>query len=141
MLKPTLVLGASLKPNRYSNIAIHRLRNYGHPVRAIGLVAGTVAGVQLETFESIDANPSLLQSSLSDDDQETGELSQPIDTVTLYLNPKRQQPYYSMVINLAPKRVIFNPGTENPEFYSLLDKAGISYEIACTLVLLASNQY
>ncbi len=141
MLKPTLVLGASLKPNRYSNIAMHRLRNYGHPVRAIGLVAGTVAGVQLETFESIEANPSLLQSSLSDDDQETGELSQPIDTVTLYLNPKRQQPYYSMVINLAPKRVIFNPGTENPEFYSLLDKAGISYEIACTLVLLASNQY
>lgn len=141
MLKPTLVLGASLKPNRYSHIAIHRLKNYGHPVRAIGLVAGTVAGVPLETFEKVEANPSLLKPTATDDPKGVEDMSRPIDTVTLYLNPKRQQPYYSMIINLAPKRVIFNPGTENPEFYRLLGKANISYEIACTLVLLASNQY
>lgn len=141
MLKPTLVLGASLKPNRYSHIAIQRLRNYGHPVRAIGLVAGVVAGVTIETFDSIAADPDLLDPNSLALVEDENEITQPIHTVTLYLNPKRQQPYYTLIINLAPKRVVFNPGTENPELYELLDAAGIAYEVACTLVLLASNQY
>ncbi|HLT53146.1 MAG TPA: CoA-binding protein, partial [Flavobacteriaceae bacterium] len=81
---------------------------------------GTVLGVKIET--------------------ENKEFKE-IDTVTLYLNPQRQQAFYDYVISLNPKRVIFNPGTENPEFYNLLDNAGIDYEIACTLVLLATNQY
>jgi predicted CoA-binding protein len=64
-----------------------------------------------------------------------------IDTVTLYLNPKRQATYYDYIIGLKPKRVIFNPGTENPEFYKLLKANAIDFEEACTLVLLGTGQY
>jgi hypothetical protein len=59
----------------------------------------------------------------------------------LYLNPKRQQAYYEYIIDLKPARIIFNPGTENPEFYKRLEAASIDYEAACTLVLLSTNQY
>ncbi len=120
MKKKTLVMGASLKPERYSNIAINRLRNYNNEVKAFGLKSGEVNGV------SIDAQL------ISYKD---------IDTVTLYLNPKRQEPYFDYIIGLQPNRVIFNPGTENPEFYKLLNEKSIEYEVACTLVLLATNQY
>lgn len=118
--KRTLVVGASLKPERYSNIAIHRLKNYKHEVKAYGLREGEVNGVEIDT-ELI---------AYTD-----------IDTVTLYLNPKRQELYYDYIIGLNPKRVIFNPGTENPEFYKILDKNNIAYEVACTLVLLGTGQY
>jgi hypothetical protein len=64
-----------------------------------------------------------------------------IHTVSLYLNPQRQPEYYEYIIGLKPQRVIFNPGTENPEFFGLLDKVKISYEAACTLVLLSTNQF
>ncbi|WP_344789634.1 CoA-binding protein [Postechiella marina] len=64
-----------------------------------------------------------------------------INTVTLYLNPKRQESYYNYIIALKPERVIFNPGTENPEFYKLLKQNNIAFEVACTLVLLSTNQY
>lgn len=121
MSKKTLVIGASLKPNRYSNIAINRLVSYKHEVVALGLREGEVlSGVNIDT--------EILQ-------------YQNLDTVTLYLNPKRQEAFYYYIISLAPKRVIFNPGTENPEFYLLLKKHNIDYEEACTLVLLSTNQY
>ncbi|WP_109300536.1 CoA-binding protein [Aquimarina sp. AU474] len=120
MSKKTLVLGASLKPDRYSNFAIKKLTNHKHEVKAIGLREGDVAGVVIEKG---------LQD-FSD-----------INTVTLYLNPKRQQEYYDYIIDLKPERVIFNPGTENPELYALLKAAGIEVEIACTLVLLSTDQY
>lgn len=120
MKKKTLVLGASLKPERYSNIAINKLRNHNHEVKAFGLREGKVNDVDIDTI--------LIQ---YDD----------IDTVTLYLNPKRQEPYYDYIIGLNPKRVIFNPGTENPEFYNLLRQNNIEFEAACTLVLLGTNQY
>ncbi len=120
MSKKTLVIGASLKPNRYSNIAINRLVNYQHEVVAFGLRAGIVAGVTIDTDLK----------NYSD-----------IDTVTLYLNPQRQVEYYDYIISLNPERVIFNPGTENPDFYKLLDAAQIESEVACTLVLLSTNQY
>lgn len=127
MLKHTLVLGASLKTSRYSNISIQRLRKYNHPVTAVGLVEGRVGDTEIITFDSAFANIDAIKEHL--------------DTVTLYLNPKRQVAYYDFIISLQPKRVVFNPGTENPELYSLLKEAGIEYEIACTLVLLATNQY
>ena len=120
MKKTTLVLGASLRPDRYSHLAIQRLRRFNYPVRAVGLRKGMVGDVQIET-EKIDFDD--------------------IDTVTLYLNPKRQEEYYSYILSLKPKRVIFNPGTENPEFYRLLKENNIETEIACTLVLLSTNQY
>jgi len=118
--KKTLVIGASLNPVRYSNKAICKLTEKEQPVVAIGLREGTVAGINI-TKEK--------------------EQFQGVNTVTLYLNPKRQVDYYDYIVSLKPNRVIFNPGTENPEFYRILDKNDISYEAACTLVLLSTNQY
>ena len=116
----TLVIGASTNPNRYSNIAIKRLLDKNIAVVALGLRKGKVLDVAI-------------------DDQK--EDYKNIDTVTLYLNPKRQEEYYNYIISLQPRRVIFNPGTENMEFVKLLKNNQIESEIACTLVLLSTNQY
>jgi predicted CoA-binding protein len=120
MEKKTLVLGASENPARYSNMAIKRLVSHKQPTVAVGLRKGEVMGVQLHNeprpFEDI-------------------------HTVTLYLNPQRQQQYYDYILSLKPERVIFNPGTENPEFYALLRKNDIEVEVACTLIMLGTNQY
>lgn len=118
--KKTLVLGASTKPERYAFKAITMLVEKGHTVLAIGQNAGEVAGVKIYTKNIPLKN---------------------IDTVTLYLNPVRQRDYYNYIIETKPKRVVFNPGTENPEFYQLLQGNGIKVEVACTLVLLTTNQY
>ena len=120
MKKRTLVVGASLNPNRYSNIAIKRLRGSNIETVAIGLRAGIVLDVTIDVDKKKYEN---------------------IDTVTLYLNPKRQIEYYNYIIGLSPKRVIFNPGTENMRFVKLLQENGIHSEIACTLVLLSTKQY
>lgn len=120
MNKRTLVLGASLKPNRYSNYAIQKLIANNYEVVAFGLKKGTVAGVEIDT-ELIPYKD--------------------LHTVTLYLNPKRQKDYYDYIVSLKPKRVIFNPGTENPELFSILKANNIHFEVACTLVLLSTNQY
>jgi len=118
--KKTLVIGASLKPDRYSNIAINMLREYNVPTKAIGLREGKVADVAIETglpyYEDI-------------------------DTITLYLNATRQEEYYEYIVSLSPSRIIFNPGTENEMFYRILDRYAIEYEIACTLTLLRTGQY
>ncbi|WP_242205644.1 CoA-binding protein [Aestuariivivens insulae] len=120
MNKKTLVFGASLKPNRYSNYAVQRLVANKVEAVAFGKKEGEISGIKVQTklipFENV-------------------------HTVTLYMNPKRQKEYYDYIVSLKPKRVIFNPGTENPEFYSILQEQGISFEASCTLVLLATNQY
>ncbi len=118
--KKTLVLGATTKPERYAFRAINVLTQKGHTVLAIGQNAGEVAGVKIHTKAIPVTN---------------------IDTVTLYLNPVRQRDYYNYIVEAQPKRVIFNPGTENPELYQLLELNNIKVEVACTLVLLATNQY
>ncbi len=118
--KKTVVLGATTKPEKYAFLAITKLVEKGHSVLAIGQNTGEVAGVKIYTKNIPLKN---------------------IDTVTLYLNPARQREYYNYIIETKPKRVIFNPGTENPEFYQLLQGNGIKVEVACTLVLLATNQY
>ncbi|MCX7547606.1 CoA-binding protein [Xanthomarina sp. F1114] len=120
MNKKTLVLGASLKAERYSNIAVSRLKQSGYQVVAIGLKQGSIEGVAIDT----DLMP-----------------YKNIHTVTLYLNPKNQVTYYDYILSLKPKRVIFNPGTENSEFYNILKMNNIDFEVACTLVLLSTNQY
>jgi predicted CoA-binding protein len=120
MSKTTLVLGASANPARYSNIAINRLRRYNHPVVAIGKRAGVVADTQVET------EPRKIDN---------------LDTITLYLNPTNQKPYYQYILDLKPKRIIFNPGTENDELEEMAKKAGIQPMEACTLVLLSTGQY
>lgn len=116
----TLVIGASSNPERYSFIAVSRLLQHNHEVVAIGLKTESVFGIEIQTgFPKFDN----------------------IHTVTLYLNAQRQKAYYDYIISLAPKRVIFNPGTENPEFYELLKQNHIEFEESCTLVLLGTNQY
>ena len=120
MKNVTLVLGASTNPNRYSNIAIKRLVDKKLPVAALGLRKGKVLNVIIDD-EMQDYNS--------------------IDTVTLYLNPKRQEAYYKYIISLKPRRVIFNPGSENMDFVKLLQENNIEAEIACMLVLLSTNQY
>ena len=91
--KKTLVLGATTKPERYAFRAINMLVEKGHSVLAIGQKAGEVAGVKIHTKAIPVKN---------------------IDTVTLYLNPARQREYYNYIIEAQPKRVVFNPRTENP---------------------------
>ena len=118
--KKTLVIGASDNPSRYSYLAIQRLRQHGHPVTGIGKkntrVADVNIGTQPEPFPDI-------------------------DTVTLYINPVHQQAYYDYILSLQPRRIVFNPGTENPELEQLARKKGIETLAACTLVLLSTNQY
>jgi predicted CoA-binding protein len=119
-MRKTLVLGASLNPSRYAHMAIERLRQHGHEVIAIGRDTGKVADVELQKQMPKDLG---------------------VDTVTLYLNPERQKEYYESILNLHPRRIIFNPGTENPEFEKMASAKGIETEEACTLVLLSTNQY
>jgi uncharacterized protein len=118
--KKTLVLGASAKPTRYSFLAVNKLREHNHPVIAIGKSSSTVADV-------------LIQS-------ETTPIPD-LDTVTLYLNTENQKNYYDFIIDQHPRRVIFNPGAENPEFEKILQNKGIQTLEACTLVLLGTGQY
>jgi len=120
MNKKTLVLGASLKPDRYSYLAVERLVSHNHSVFAFGLKPGVIAGIKIDTELISYKN---------------------VHTVTLYVNPKAQKMYYDYVVSLKPERVIFNPGTENPEFYKILEENNIFYEVACSLVLLSTNQY
>mgnify|MGYP005991082443 CR=1 FL=1 len=120
MKKNTLVLGASVNTERYSNKAIRKLRANKIEVFAIGVKKGTVLDVSIEVEK--------LQ-------------FKDVNTVSLYLNPTRQKEYYEYIIGLKPKRVIFNPGTENAEFEKILDQNNISTEVACTLVLLSIKQY
>jgi predicted CoA-binding protein len=120
MVRKTLVIGASFNESRYSNIAIHKLKANNHFVEAIGLTKGTIADVIVNTERILFGN---------------------IDTITLYLSPLNQKKFYNYVVNLKPSRVIFNPGTENKEFENILEQNGIKTEIACTLVLLSTNQY
>ena len=118
--KKTLVLGASDNPSRYSYLAIHRLRNHGHPVVALGRRRTVVSDVQVEKEKKHFDN---------------------IDTVTLYLNPLHQKEYYDYILSLKPKRVIFNPGAENDELALLATQNNIQPMEACTLVLLSTGQY
>ncbi|MBP0905141.1 CoA-binding protein [Mariniflexile gromovii] len=120
MNKKTLVLGASLNPRRYSNFVIQKLVNHKIETVAVGLKEGEVAGVPIHTDMF---------------------LFKDVHTVTLYLNAKNQKEYYDYIVSLNPKRVIFNPGTENPEFYRILRENNIPFESACSLVLLSTNQY
>jgi len=118
--KKTLVLGASDNPTRYSNLAIKRLHSHGHPVIAIGRKQTKTGDIAIET-----------------DKKDYRD----IDTVTLYLNPTHQKEYYDYILSLHPKRIIFNPGAENPELEQLAEANGIQPLEACTLVLLSTGQF
>ena len=116
----TLVIGASENPERYSNRAAKNLVARGYLVKLLGNKTGKINNDQIEVGFPDFKN---------------------IHTVTIYLNPTRQIPYYQYILDLKPKRVLFNPGTENPEFLNLLLSHNIAAEEACTLVLLSINDY
>lgn len=116
----TLIIGASDKPERYANKALHLLLSKAHSVEAIGRKEMQISGIDVH------------KNKIPFDD---------VHTVTLYLSAKFQPEYYDYIIELNPERVIFNPGTENPELAEKLKENGIAYENACTLVMLHTNQY
>jgi predicted CoA-binding protein len=118
--KKTLVLGASDNPQRYSYLAMNRLHSSGHPVTAIGRKRVKVGDIDIETEKQVIPD---------------------IDTVTLYLSAPLQKQYYDYILGLHPRRIIFNPGTENPELEQLAHAHGIEPVEACTLVLLSTGQY
>jgi len=118
--KKTLVLGASMNPERASYEAIQRLKAKGYEVVAVGGRTGQVAGVAIQ-----DGKPDFND----------------LDTLTLYIGPNRQKENYAYILGLKPKRIIFNPGAENQELGDLARKAGIEVEFACTLVMLALGSY
>jgi predicted CoA-binding protein len=118
--KKTLVLGASANPERYSFLAINRLREHNHPVVAIGKRTAMVEDVPVQPEKVPIDN---------------------LDTVTMYLNKNNQKNYYDYIISQHPRRVIFNPGAENPEFEKILADQGIETMEACTLVLLGTGQF
>ena len=118
--KKTLVLGATPDPSRYAYLAANRLVKSGHSIVNVGIKTGEVAGVPIEKPETV-----------HDD----------IDTITLYVGPQNQPPLYDYIINTHPKRIIFNPGTENNELRKMAEEKGIETEYACTLVLLSVGQY
>jgi len=116
----TLVIGASENPERYSFKAINSLKNHGHEVVALSNKPGSVSGVEFLTNQ---------------------EEIEGLDTITLYVNPKIQKDFYSYILALKPRRVIFNPGTENPEFMEILKQNKIEVVEACTLVMLSTSQF
>lgn len=120
MKKKTLILGASTNPDRYAYLAAQRLTQHGHPIVNVGIKSGEVAGVPIEPAEKLHSD---------------------IDTITLYIGAQNQPAYYDYILNTHPKRIIFNPGTENPELEAKAKEKGIETLEACTLVMLSTGQY
>ena len=119
-MKKTLVIGASENPQRYSFIAVNRLKEKDHSVVAVGAREGKIGDTQI-----LKATPAF----------------ENIDTITLYLNPGRQKELYTYILDLNPKRIIFNPGAENPELEKLARSKGIEVVEACTLVMLSTGEF
>lgn len=115
-----VVIGASTKEERYSNQAVKLLKENGHTVFAIGNKAGII-----DDTEILVGKPTIKN----------------LDTITLYINPDIQKEYYDYIVKLRPRRLIFNPGTENIELFKLASENKIITEEACTLVLLRTGQF
>lgn len=120
--KKTVVLGASPNPSRYSYIAADMLTEFGHEVVPVGLKKGSVFGKEIQDIRNLPVVDN-------------------VDTVTLYIGPANQQTLFDYIPKLKPKRVIFNPGTENPALEKSLEAQGIETIEACTLVMLRTRQY
>jgi uncharacterized protein len=118
--KTTMVLGASPKSHRYSYKAMAALQQHGHPVIAVASKESGAHGIPIQT-----------------DWPESGS----VNTLSLYLNPSIQKPLYDKIIALKPKRIIFNPGSENAELEAMAREAGMKCVQACTLVMLATGQF
>lgn len=121
-MKKTVIIGATTNPARYAFTAAGMLSEYGHEIVPVGIKSGSVYGKEIL---QINKRPVIKD----------------VDTVTLYIGPQHQPQHYDYILSLKPKRVIFNPGTENAEFEKLVTDSGAEALEACTLVLLRSNQY
>lgn len=119
-MKKTMVIGATPDQSRYAYLASNKLVSHGHPIVNVGLKKGEVAGVAIERPEKI-----------HDD----------IDTITMYVGPRNQPPLYDYILKTRPRRIIFNPGAENPELKKIAQEKGIETIEACTLVLLSIGNY
>ena len=119
-MKKTLVLGATPDPSRYAFLAVMRLKKHGHDPVPVGVRTGAIGGIDI-----LNGQPDV----------------EGVDTVTLYLNPERQRAYYDYIFSLQPKRIIFNPGTENPELMGLAAERGIETVEGCTLVMLSIGAF
>jgi uncharacterized protein len=119
-MKKTLILGATDNPNRYAYRAAQSLLRHGHDIALVGIRKGEIAG----------------QSIIRDKSPVVG-----VDTVTMYVGPRHQPEWYDYILNLKPRRIVFNPGTENSELEKLARQQGIQTLQACTLVMLATNSY
>ena len=119
-MKKTIVLGATPNPERYAYLATMRLAQHGHEVIPVGIRKGEIAGIQI-----VEGKPEL----------------EGVDTVTLYLGAARQPEYYEYILSLQPKRIIFNPGAENPELARMAQEKGIETVEGCTLVMLSIGAY
>ena len=119
MSKKVLVIGASENPLRYSNKAILKLNEMNHKIFAFGNRPGKVMGIEISTKFPIEE----------------------IDTLTIYLSSKNQKQYYKDIINLNPKRIIFNPGAENEELHILAHEKGIEVINSCTLLMLSVGSF
>lgn len=118
--KRTLVLGASPKPERYSNMATRRLVAAGHPVVAVGLRDGEISGTAITTGIPDGA---------------------PIDTVTMYMSAQNQEAWEQRILALRPKRIIFNPGAENERLSKCAADQNIEVVEGCTLVMLSAGTF
>ncbi|MBS4061153.1 MAG: CoA-binding protein [Bacteroidetes bacterium] len=120
MKKRVLVIGASPKPHRFSHMAIKKLLQNNHEVFAIGSREDFAAGIPIQIgFEGIEN----------------------IDTITLYINQGNQKPIEKSILELKPKRIIFNPGTENSGLASKAKELGIEVVSDCTLVMLGQGSF
>jgi predicted CoA-binding protein len=118
--KKTLVLGATPDASRYAYMASNRLVGKGHTIINVGIKQGEVAGVVIEKPSTIHPD---------------------VDTITLYIGVNNQPQLYQYILDTKPRRIIFNPGTENPELELMAEQQGIAAIEACTLVMLATGQY
>lgn len=121
-MKKTLVVGATPHAHRYAYMAAVRLENSGHETLSIGIRKGQVNGHEIINLRD---KPVLDN----------------IDTITLYINPLWQEEWGGYLLSLNPKRIIFNPGTENPLLAKEAQEKGIDVEFACTLVMLSAGTY
>lgn len=115
------ILGASQKSERYSNKAFHMLKEYGHTPLPISPSLKELEGVKV--FANV------------------AEIKVSVDTLTMYVGAAISSAMENEILRLHPKRVIFNPGSENPELEAKLENVGIEVERACTLVLLRTGQF
>ncbi len=121
MNEHVLVLGASLKPFRHSHIAVKTLIGHNYEVTAVGIREGIISGVPVQ--------------------QNVPAALEKIDTVTLYLGAPNQKDYYNDILRLKPRRIIFNPGTENVELYQLARENGIQTIEGCTIFMVNQGNF